>query len=74
MDLKLNLDPTTKRVIAVAALIFVYALTAQTGLLTTLADRMPEPREWLLFIFAALGTDVVYLMTFLGIAKPEKEG
>jgi len=71
--MRLELDPTIGRVALVAILIFIYALTAQSGITAILIDRMPEPNEWLYFIFIALGTDVVYMLTFLGITKPENE-
>lgn len=71
--MKLNTDPTQQRIIIIAVLIFVYALTAQSGIMATLQSRMPEPNEWLYYILASLGADAVYLLTFLGVTPPEEK-
>ena len=71
--MKFNTDPTVTRVVIIALLIFVYSLTAQSGIMTVLADRMPEPNEWMYFILFAFGADTVYLLTFLGASIPENK-
>lgn len=71
--MKLNTDPTQQRIIIIAVLIFIYALTAQSGIMATLQSRMPEPNELLYYALSALGADAVYLLTFLGVTPPEKE-
>lgn len=70
---KFDLDPTKTRVLIIAVLIFIYTLTAQSGVMAVLAERMPNPNEVLYFILFALGSDAVYLLTFLGVAVPEKQ-
>jgi hypothetical protein len=72
MGLKFNLDPTMARVVTIAVLIFIYALTAQSGIMTVLQNRMPEVHEWIYFALFALGADAVYLLTFLGEEVPKK--
>jgi hypothetical protein len=71
--MKLNTDPTATRIVIIALLIFIYSLTAQSGIMSTLQSRMPEPNEWILYILTALGADAVYILTFLGVSVPEEK-
>lgn len=70
---KFNADPTKFKIVMIAIAIFIYSFTVQSGVMTVLADRMPYPNEWILFVFSALGADVVYILTFLGLEVPAKE-
>jgi predicted RND superfamily exporter protein len=70
--MKFDTDPTQTRVTIIALLIFIYALTAQSGIMTVLQSRMPEPNEWMYFLLFALGADAVYLLTFLGAETPKE--
>lgn len=69
--MRFELDPTAFRVAIIAILVFIYSFTATSGIMSVLAERMPKPNEWLYFLFFALGADAVYLLTFLGVGKPE---
>jgi len=70
--MRIVLDPSITRVCIIAILIFIYAFTGTSGVMSTLQERMPEPHEWLYFVLFALGADAVYLLTFLGATPPEK--
>jgi len=70
--MRINLDPSTARVCIIAILIFIYAFTGTSGVMSVLQERMPEAHEWLYFVFFALGADAVYLLTFLGAGPPKE--
>lgn len=69
--MKFSVDPTLTRIIIIAVLIFLYSFVASSGIMATLQSRMPEPNEWLYYFLFAIGSDAVYMLTFLGVSVPE---
>jgi len=67
----MQLDPTTTRVAVIAVCLFLYAFVGTSGVMTVLQDRMPEANEWLYYLFFAIGSVAVYLLTFLGVTPEE---
>jgi phage shock protein PspC (stress-responsive transcriptional regulator) len=72
MSIKFDLDPTIPKVVIIAMLIFIegFAIPAYT---ITYQGRMPEPVEWITFLFGAVIQVCTYLLTFLGYQKPQEE-